>query len=118
MYEQDDEQDFAALIVWSSVAHLADAERIAETLVIEKLAGCVHILPAGRSFYLWQEELHHDAEYLLMIKTSRALYATLEKRVVALHPYDTPEILAVPVASGLPAYLSWLQQTTRTAEQK
>lgn len=104
-----------AILVWSTVGEESVAETLAETLVAEQLAACVHILPRGRSFYVWQGERHRDEEFTLLIKTRSSLYSALELRLRQLHPYEVPEILATPVAGGLPDYLAWLATNTRTA---
>ncbi|MBF0214617.1 MAG: divalent-cation tolerance protein CutA [Magnetococcales bacterium] len=87
------------------------AERLAETLIQESLAGCIQILPQGRSIYRWEGAIHKDAEWVLLIKTTRGVYARLESRLKTLHPYDTPELLALEVTEGHPAYLAWLNTT-------
>ncbi|MGQ9555546.1 MAG: divalent-cation tolerance protein CutA [Anaerolineae bacterium] len=84
------------------------AERLAGALVSERLAACVNIIPAVRSVYRWQGEIQWDNEALLLIKTSTALLPCLTERVQALHPYDVPEILALPIVSGNRSYLNWL----------
>lgn len=86
------------------------AQSLAETLVGERLAACVNIMPAVRSVYRWEGAVCADAESLLLIKTTRVGYAALESRISQLHPYDVPEILAVPVDAGLPAYLRWVEE--------
>lgn len=100
------------LLVWSSFPNEPVAVSIAKTLVSERLAACVHVAPKGRSYYLWKSCLHAEEEWLLMIKTPARLYDHLEKRLCALHPYDTPEILAVSTCRELPAYLSWACSVT------
>ncbi len=85
-----------------------NAGRIAGILVTEHLAACVNIVPGIQSWYRWQGTVQSSQEHLLVIKTSSDRYERLEKRLQALHPYELPEIIAVSVADGLPAYLSWL----------
>ncbi|WP_231137316.1 divalent-cation tolerance protein CutA [Chromobacterium paludis] len=87
------------------------AERIAETLVSERLAACVNILAPCRSVYRWQGAVERADEVPLLIKTRRDAYAKLEARLLALHPYEVPEIVAWPLAQGLPAYLTWVSQS-------
>lgn len=101
-----------ALIVWSTAPEEPLAATIAETLVREKLAACVHVMPRGQSFYEWEERLNRDTEWTLMIKTRRDRYPALEKRLKELHPYTVPEILVTPVEGGSPEYLEWLVQVT------
>lgn len=98
-------------IVFSSCPDEAVAERLARQLVEEGLAACVSRLPGARSTYRWEGAIHDDAEVLLIAKTSAARLATLTARISALHPYEVPEVLAVPVEAGAERYLGWLGQT-------
>lgn len=86
----------------------ATAARIARALVEERLAACVNRLPGVRSTYRWQGAVHDDAEVLLLIKTTTDRLPALRERLPALHPYELPELIAVEVAGGLPAYLDWV----------
>jgi len=89
-----------------------DAEvgaRIARALVAEGLAACVNLVPGVRSIYRWQGAVHDDAEVLLIAKTRAALVSALGDRVRALHPYELPEVIALPVATGSEPYLEWLR---------
>jgi periplasmic divalent cation tolerance protein len=90
------------------------AARVGRTLVEEKLAACVNIIPGLRSVYQYGGKLCDDAEVLCLFKTRRALYPALRDRMAALHPYEVPEIIAVPLCEGNAAYLSWLQAGTRS----
>jgi periplasmic divalent cation tolerance protein len=96
------------LLVLSTVPSDEKGAEIARRLVEEKLAACVNIVPGVRSIYRWQEKLCDDAEALCIIKTRASLFPALRKRLVALHPYEVPEILALPVAAGHTAYLEWV----------
>lgn len=89
-----------------------DAEAFARTLVDERLAACVSVLPPMQSFYRWKGEVETASERQVLIKTKAALLAALEQRVQALHPYDVPEFLVIDLESGSPAYLSWLNEST------
>ena len=104
-----------ARLVFVTCASQATAERIAETLVMERLAACVNIIGKDdgfvRSFYIWEGTLERATEVLLIIKTTDERLAALEKRVAELHEYTTPEFLAVPVISGSNAYLEWLTKS-------
>ena len=91
------------------------AEAIADILVGEKLAACVNLLPGIRSIYAWQGEIQRDAEVMLLIKTSTARLVALTQRLPELHPYDLPEIIAIPVSHGLPPYLEWVLACTSDA---
>lgn len=84
------------------------AQQIAEVLVGEQLAACVNILAPCRSVYRWQGQVDSATEYPLLIKTTAAGYAALQARLLQLHPYEVPEIIALPLAAGLPAYLTWV----------
>ena len=92
------------------------ARHLADTLVQERLAACVNIVAGVESVYEWQGELHHDAECLLYIKTRADNYRALETRLRLLHPYELPEIIAVPIADGLAGYLNWIEQQTDNAQ--
>ncbi len=89
------------------------AAAIARTLVDEHLAACVTRLPGAMSTYRWQEKVEDDAEILLLIKTTDTRWPALRERLVELHPYDVPELIALPMADGLPAYLDWVHQSVR-----
>jgi periplasmic divalent cation tolerance protein len=97
-------------LVLSTCADGEIAVRIAETLVGEGLAACVNIIPAVRSIYKWQGKVESAAEHQLLLKTTEDRYPRLQARLRELHPYELPEILAVPIVDGLPDYLSWLNQ--------
>jgi periplasmic divalent cation tolerance protein len=84
------------------------AERIVTTIVEEQLAACGNIVPGLTSIYRWDGALQRDSEVLIIFKTTRAALARLMARVEDLHPYDVPEVLAVPVAAGLDAYTTWV----------
>lgn len=89
------------------------AERIAEVLLARRLAGCVQILGPMRSLYWWQGKIQRDEEYLCLIKTRKDLYEEVERTIKELHPYDVPEIIALPILKGNPAYLQWLSEETQ-----
>ncbi len=99
-------------LVINTCPDLATAQRLAERMVGEKLAACVNIVPAVRSVYEWHGALQHDEECLLYIKTRAERYAALEEALRRHHPYELPEIIAVPIEAGLPAYLAWVDQQT------
>ncbi|MGD9764933.1 MAG: divalent-cation tolerance protein CutA [Candidatus Binatia bacterium] len=97
-----------ALIVLVTVGARAEGERLADALVGESLAACVNIVGPVRSIYRWHGEICRDEEHLLLIKTAPARYAELEARVRALHSYDVPEVIALPIERGSEPYLQWL----------
>ncbi len=101
------------LLVMTNFPDRAAAEKLAEALIDGRLAACVNILSPCRSVYRWQGEVQHDEEFPLLVKTTRERYAALEQAIRAAHPYELPEIIAVPVERGLPAYLDWVAQQTR-----
>jgi periplasmic divalent cation tolerance protein len=86
--------------------------KIAELLVGEKLAACVNLLPGIESVYTWQGQTQHDSEVLLLVKTRQSLFATLESAVKGIHPYEVPEIIALPVQWGSTSYLDWIREMT------
>jgi periplasmic divalent cation tolerance protein len=100
------------LIVFVTCNGSEEASQIARTLVEEKKAACANIIAGIRSIYRWQGKVHDDPEALLLIKTTDACYDALEKRIVELHSNDVPEIVAVDIAQGLPAYLEWVVENT------
>ncbi len=103
----------SALLVLTNLPDRASAEKLAEALVEAHIAACVNILAPCRSVYRWKGAVQHDEEHPVLIKTSAERYAALEKAVRALHPYELPEIVAVPIERGLPAYLDWVEAETR-----
>lgn len=104
------------LLCLTTCPDAAAAERIATALVAERLAACVNILPGLRSVYRWQGSVHRDDEWLLLIKTTRDAYPSLQARLPELHPYELPELLAVAVDNGLPAYLRWVHEQVNPVE--
>lgn len=97
-------------IVLTTCPDAASAERIARTLVEEGLAACVNILPPMRSIYRWKGKIEDAAEQLLVIKSTVARFPAIRDRLRALHPYELPEIISVPIVDGLPEYLAWLNK--------
>ena len=97
-----------ALAVLSTFPDAETAARVARTLVDERLAACVNLVPAIRSIYRWQGAISDDAEALAIIKTTADRYPALAARISELHPYEVPEIVALPLAAGHPPYLAWL----------
>lgn len=105
------------LLVITNLPDRVTAERVAETLVTQRVAACVNVLAECRSVYRWESKLEHATEVPLLIKTSRGAYPELEEALRKAHPYELPEIVAVPVAAGLPDYLNWVVQETQTRNQ-
>lgn len=96
------------IIVLCTCSGREEAGRIAHALVEARLAACVNILPEIESVYRWQGQIETAGEVLLLIKTLPSRFAELRDRIVALHSYEVPEILAVPIAAGAENYLNWL----------
>ncbi len=92
-----------------TAATAEEAERIASMLVEARLAACVQILPSIKSVYRWKGEIVRENEVLLSAKTTREKFAELDRAVRAIHSYETPEIVALPIAAISDAYLEWLQ---------
>ncbi len=98
------------LIVHCSCAADGSAEAIAKALIDERLAACVSVLPGARSLYRWQGEVHADDEVLMLIKTTRERYPALAARLLDLHPYELPEIIAVDVSIAHAPYAAWVEE--------
>lgn len=88
------------------------AQELAKYLLQQRLAACVNILPKATSVYAWQGEIHTDAEVILLIKTQADRYAALEQALEIQHPYEVPEIIALPIQQGSVPYLDWIKQHT------
>ncbi|MGE0874380.1 MAG: divalent-cation tolerance protein CutA [Burkholderiales bacterium] len=101
------------LLVLTNLPDRASAEKLADALVEVRVAACVSILAPCRSVYRWKGALQRDEEYPVLIKTTAERYAALEAAIRKLHPYELPEIVAVPVERGLPEYLAWVAEETR-----
>ena len=101
------------LMVLNTCPDSETAGRIAAGLVAGKLAACVQVLPAMRSYFHWADKVDCADEYLLLIKTSSTSYPALEQRIKEIHPYELPEIIGVPLSKGLPEYLSWINECMR-----
>jgi periplasmic divalent cation tolerance protein len=101
------------LLVLTNLPDRESAEKLAALLIEQRLAACVNILAACTSLYRWNGELQHDEEHPLLIKTAEDRYAALQAAIRANHPYELPEIIAVPITDGLPAYLRWVESETR-----
>ena len=104
-----------AIAVLMTAANGEEAARLADMLVGAHLAACVQILPEMESVYRWQGKIERQAEILILAKTTRDKFEELEREVRALHSYDTPEIVAVPVVAGSAPYLEWLKKSVSSA---
>lgn len=101
-----------ALVVLVTAPTAEQAVELARVLVDERLAACGNVLAGVRSVYRWEGSVHEDAEALLVLKTTRARFEALRERVIALHPYQVPEVLALPVEAGSAEYLAWIAAET------
>ncbi len=100
------------ILVTTTAPDAEQGQRIARILVEERLAACVNIVPGVRSIYRWRGEMCEDSEVLLWIKTRRDLFQKLQERVVAVHPYEVPEMIAIEISGGSTPYLSWVSEET------
>jgi periplasmic divalent cation tolerance protein len=98
------------IIVFVTCESGEQAETIAQTVVTEKLAACVNMLPAIRSCYIWNGGLTWSAEVLLLMKTTRERFKQLQDRVKSLHSYDVPEIVSVNIEEGFDKYINWIER--------
>jgi periplasmic divalent cation tolerance protein len=89
------------------------AAEIARAVVEERLAACGNVVPGLRSIYRWEGKVQDDAEALLVLKTTRERFEALRERVLALHPYQVPEVIALPIEAGSAPYLAWIAEETR-----
>lgn len=96
------------LVVLITAGSQEEAEQIAQALVAEMLAACANIIPGVTSVYRWEGEVQRDQEWLLVVKSRREVLSDLIRRVQKLHSYDVPEIIALPLVDGSPAYLRWI----------
>jgi periplasmic divalent cation tolerance protein len=101
------------LLVLTNLPDREAAERLAGALVEQRVAACVNILAPCKSVYRWKGAVQHDEEHPLLVKTTAERYPALEAAIRAAHPYELPEIIAVPVERGLPAYLAWVDAETK-----
>lgn len=106
--------DSTALLVLTNLPDRAAAERLADRLIEQRVAACVNILAPCRSVYRWKDAVQHDEEHPVLIKTSAERYGALEAAIRSAHPYELPEIVAVPIERGLPGYLAWVVAETKT----
>ena len=98
-----------ALIAFTSFAGEEDAARVARVLVEERLVACANLLPGARSLYRWEGRVADERECLVLLKTRKQDWTALLSRLHELHPYETPELIAVRIAAGAPKYLQWLE---------
>jgi periplasmic divalent cation tolerance protein len=104
-----DPERAAVLLALTTVPDAAVAERLSLVLVEEGHAACVSALSGVTSFYRWAGETHREAEHLLLVKTTQQAFPALRERIVEMHPYDVPEVVAFPVTDGHAPYLEWVR---------
>ena len=102
-----------ALLVFTTLPSADKAAELAKVVVEERLAACANLLPAIRSIYRWQGKLQDENEVLVLLKTRAEHLERLKLRILELHPYEVPEVLAVPVEAGYQPYLDWLAGETK-----
>ncbi|HLS86387.1 MAG TPA: divalent-cation tolerance protein CutA [Burkholderiales bacterium] len=103
----------SALLVFTNLPDRASAEKLAHALLERRAAACVNILAPCRSLYRWEGALLSEEEHPVLAKTTREAYPSLEELIRSIHPYELPEIIAVPIERGLPAYLDWVAQEAK-----
>jgi len=104
------------LMVFVTTPSVEEGRTIARALVTEHLAACVNVVPGVHSVFFWEGQLQEEAEVLLVVKTRRERYQALQRRILELHAYSVPEVLALAVEAGSPAYLAWVGETVRAEE--
>lgn len=106
-------QKIPYLLVLSTYPDKTTAQQTASILITEKLAACVNIVPNVQALFMWEGRLDDADEVLLLIKTTSAKYSALESSLKKQHPYELPEIIAVPISTGFTDYLNWIDQQTQ-----
>jgi len=99
-----------ALVALTTFANEADAARVARVLVEERLIACANVLPGARSIYRWKDGVADEREVVVLMKTRKQDWAALMSRLHELHPYETPELVALRIAAGAPKYMAWLDE--------
>jgi periplasmic divalent cation tolerance protein len=98
------------IVVFCTCDSAEEAGRIARRLVEQRVAACVNIVPNMRSVYRWKDNIEDAAEFLLVIKSRRDLFAALRAEIEKIHSYEVPEVIALPIVDGSPSYLGWLDR--------
>jgi periplasmic divalent cation tolerance protein len=105
-------------IILCTCPNQESAQLVANTLVDQQLAACVTILPGSTSVYRWKGKIETSEEHLLIIKSKQVVFTRLEQALLAAHPYELPEIVAVPIIGGSAAYLSWIDDNVSTVKKR
>jgi periplasmic divalent cation tolerance protein len=106
------------IVVLSTVPSVDEARRIAHEVVIDRLAACVNLVTGIVSVYEWENEVREEPEVLLVMKTRGTLARRLTEKIIEIHPYDTPEVVALPVTDGSRAYFDWIESVTVSGETR
>lgn len=101
------------ILVLTTVPDKKTGEEIAQVLVRERLAACVTASGVSESSYWWKRKISHDQEHIVFIKTKGKLYSQVEKKILDIHPYEVPEIIALPLIQGYSKYLDWISKETK-----
>ena len=104
------------IVVLCTCPSAEEAEKIARLLVEQRLAACVNIVPGLRSIYRWKGQVEDAGEWLLLVKSRRSLFDQLRAAVERVHSYEVPEVIALHVVDGAPAYLEWLEHEVKSEE--
>jgi periplasmic divalent cation tolerance protein len=104
------------IVVLATCGNPKQAEELSKSLVEKRLAACVNSLAGMTSWYWWENKLTRDQEILLVIKSSRAKFAELEKEIYRLHSYAVPEVIALPIVEGSENYLNWIDESLKSAQ--
>lgn len=105
------------LLVITNLPDAASADTLARQIIAARAAACVNQLAPCTSVYRWEDKIETATEIPLLIKTTKAAYARLEALIRAKHPYELPEIIAVPVTDVLPGYMNWVSSETQTHKE-
>lgn len=102
------------IVVLITASSIKEAQKLGKSLVKEKLAACVNVIPDIISIFNWQDEVCEEGEVLMIVKTSGEKFSVLEKKIKKEHSYDVPEIIALPILTGSKEYLNWIRQETKS----
>lgn len=101
------------IVILTTSPDIETSRKISNSLVENRLAACVNIIPGIESIYLWNEKLCHESEFLLIIKTGKDLYNSVESMIRTLHPYELPEIISLEIYNGFEKYLDWIEKSVQ-----
>lgn len=103
----------SAIVIYCTCPNIETAEKISRLLINQHMAACVNQLPGITSIYEWEGKIQRDQEVLLLIKTTEERFDAIRQLVIEEHPYELPELIAVPISQGLPDYIEWITQCTK-----